>query len=962
MAVSTSNYLLISGIQKVSRSNKPTQQATMSLSVSATARLQRQRRLQSCSPVNRALTPASIKRRSRQPNNDENNAAGVSCSSFDEEVTAATTPASDISTPSGDSKQQHGRSFSFSSFSVPFPEEPFPSETAQDASGFISPTNTTVDGSYDQSPSSHWKTPDSKKDSQNLSLVIPSKGRTMSPRNQSPAPSVGALLDSRSRTPYNRPNLSRSNSSHSVPAQGSPKRLLSLTDGHANSNERDAPMDELMQSGRGTRSISRFPPKTIRRPSMELLTDAPPSSTDLVVASSTALVPAPSSAVSSNNLHRMAQALQTNTRPAYLTPDEKHLWDVIHSLLPASSTGSPSTSPVKNGDIDSPGSDWEQKYKQREAEWKLQQEEHDRALRAIQRVLADVTTERDEAVEKLQQDLEQSQQQRDNTILKLTQKLKELTNASSSAEPSSSQESKEEVAALKKQVEELQQKNEELQEGLQTKDSKIATTERALQVAQLSLQDQPDKATRNTLLLELQEDNEQKATEIEKLKSHLHSFKDSANLRKELEEKISSLENAKMIIASLENANGSLAQELRAKLKEKEEELANLTATSADRKKTLDSLATELRDLQKQQQQPNVTKEHLDKQRHFCQFLEKNVKALRQAAVQHEARNDQTSVDRISQIVSETFSSLKHNLESWDSFLKDVKPSEASACDKHLEQALSRKNDETKVLRKELERIRTESNQHIAQLNQEIKSLREQLSTNMEVLAKKGRELSVLRDSLNLDDYDVGYISDDNTEGYDDTETEPATTSSGVFPTSALTIYGGNPNAAETSDAAAAEIQMLRNELVKTQKEREANSAELQAEKESLANAKMIISSLEKANKSMLEDLRSRLQDSNTAIASLLEKSMEHEKSTAALKKELDEVKLDRENDEKKAKADLAKLRDENLVFSMRLAAKDRELEELQNLLSEYEGTEVPMKFNLSSVEEKKEDPAVTDE
>jgi hypothetical protein len=47
----------------------------------------------------------------------------------------------------------------------------------------------------------------------------------------------------------------------------------------------------------------------------------------------------------------------------------------------------------------------------------------------------------------------------------------------------------------------------------------------------------------------------------------------------------------------------------------------------------------------------------------------------------------------------------------------------------------------------------------------------------------------------------------------------------------------------------------------------------------------------------------------------------------------------------------------------MRLAAKDRELGELQDLLSEYEGTEVPMKMTVSSsVEEKKEDPDTADQ
>ena len=73
---------------------------------------------------------------------------------------------------------------------------------------------------------------------------------------------------------------------------------------------------------------------------------------------------------------------------------------------------------------------------------------------------------------------------------------------------------------------------------------------------------------------------------------------------------------------------------------------------------------------------------------------------------------------------------------------------------------------------------------------------------------------------------------------------------------------------------------------------------ELKTEKESLANAKMIISSLEKANKSMMEDLRSRLHDSNTAIASLLEKSMESEKTTAKLQAELEALRKEKAKNE----------------------------------------------------------------
>jgi len=709
------------------------------------------------------------------------------------------------------------------------------------------------------------------------------------------------------------------------------------------------------------------------------------TSTALVVASSAAAVAAAPAA--SFVLHRMTHALQQQNRPAQMTADEKFLWDAVQALL--CQNNSNNCNAAATCISSSSGSYWEHKYEQREAEWIEQQKEHDRALRAIQRVLADVTTERDQTILKLQEELEQSHEQRDDTIWKLTQKLKEMQQEMNKLKEKDGDADKDVVGnnnniddaspklfeILKQQLQKLKESNVSLQEQLQQQPSQKKNTED---------QDEngPDKTTS---LLDLQQDNEQKAKHIQELKELLQTLqsenehtRDSEKnneadegLRKEMEEKAKSLENARMIIMSLENANGSLARELRAKLKEKEEELANLTSTSAERKRTLESLATELRGLQRQQQKPRLSQKQMATQKALCQLLERNVKALRQAAVQHEARNDQSSVDQISQIVSETFTSLKHNLESWETYLRSTELSDQQEVyivgnDPHIEACLVAKEEESNALRKELEQAKTESRNAVARLQREVQGLKEQLASNMELLAKKGRELTVLRDSLNLDDNGVGYISDDGTDG-EEAETEEVKSSisscTGSLVRGGPSVGSRNPSAAEMSDATAAEIQMLKNEIIGLQKEQEAKTADLKSEKESLANAKMIISSLEKANKSMLEDLRSRLQDSNTAIASLLEKSMEHEKTIESLRMELEAVKEEREKEEQESKAQVAKLRDESLVFSMRLAAKDREVEELQSSLAQYEGPEVPItKVRMSSVEEKKDDPASDNE
>lgn len=63
---------------------------------------------------------------------------------------------------------------------------------------------------------------------------------------------------------------------------------------------------------------------------------------------------------------------------------------------------------------------------------------------------------------------------------------------------------------------------------------------------------------------------------------------------------------------------------------------------------------------------------------------------------------------------------------------------------------------------------------------------------------------------------------------------------------------------------------------------------------ERLANAKVIISSLEQSNKTMTEDLKSRWHDSNAAIVSLLDQSGKHEKETEELKSNIDKLKIEK--------------------------------------------------------------------
>jgi DNA repair exonuclease SbcCD ATPase subunit len=432
------------------------------------------------------------------------------------------------------------------------------------------------------------------------------------------------------------------------------------------------------------------------------------------------------------------------------------------------------------------------------------------------------------------------------------------------------------------------------------------------------------------------------------------SAEDVESMHKNLSETTSSLENAKKIIASLENANGSMAVDLRAKLKAKEDELTAIQKESAERKRRLDTLATELRDLQKKQDDVDKlnsqSKTQVVRHKALMGLLEQSVSGLQAASAVHEVTTatgqpDPANVEQISDILNDAMIGIRTSLEMSEQYIEEFDDDATAFTDvdvssevgrqidaiikndrealaknlqneleqkkiavRRLEEALKKQNEEIKRLR--VEQRSSGDNQ---QLLAEIKSLREQCSSNMEVLSKKERELSVLRSSLKLDDNASGYISDDASDGEDENDTTVSSSSP------RLSVYGPEQTEALATLLAAGGSMpdhepKLKKELLKSVAEKERAVKELKAERESLANAKLIISSLEKANKSMMEDLRSRLQDSNTAISSLLDKSLEQEKNSDTLQKEVEKLKKEKEALESKIQKHAPAFEEEDAV------------------------------------------------
>ncbi|KAL7559669.1 hypothetical protein ACA910_002381 [Epithemia clementina (nom. ined.)] len=564
--------------------------------------------------------------------------------------------------------------------------------------------------------------------------------------------------------------------------------------------------------------------------------------------------------VEENNVAAMTAGLRAKTPTLNgLTQEESVLWDTMQAML-------------NEGQLD---------VTQLQEKMTEQQEEHERAMRAIQRVLADVTNQRDQAVAELEAAKDDTEEKKE-----FTEEIQ--------------QEREEEVRSLRNELVGVREELSELQERY----SEV-------------------KALKDASETELESQRKQ----VAKLKRHLNAQKvdpseDPEKLKRQLDEKSSALENAKMIITSLENASGDLASDTRVKLKAKDMEIAALKMELHQCKKKLDTLATELRDVQRASAESDDYKMHMLQARsELSGLLENALAELRSASVILETTRDPSSVQNLSELFEDCSEALKRSLDHFAESEDDEDGSSRMQRQMLQKQELILSESETRSMQEELrkckeealhyrleaERVEKQRENEVKHLYAEIQMLRMECSTNMEVLTKKERELVVLRDSLKVEDDEVGYISDDAEDDDEDdnagTPPPPRSTTSSYTTSqaealvtllahagqqqqqhqTAIVALTGNPP--DNSDEA------LKAELAQARLEKERAMKELKTEKESLANAKMIISSLEKANKSMMEDLRSRLHDSNTAIASLLEKSMESEKTTAKLQAELETEK-----------------------------------------------------------------------
>ena len=209
------------------------------------------------------------------------------------------------------------------------------------------------------------------------------------------------------------------------------------------------------------------------------------------------------------------------------------------------------------------------------------EKEHETSIRAIQRVLADVTTEKDAKLEEMERKLKDLAAENDALKHKLTSSSSQ-GGGEANAPHASGENGKldgvdanvEEIKKRDEIIQTLKSKVDSLTEEKQAMAAELATAETIASASMASKETELSK--REEIIKALEEQLASKGDvqtkeapgtintdDIERLRL------ENENLRKDLQNKTSSLETAKMMITSLESASGSQAIDLRAKLKER---------------------------------------------------------------------------------------------------------------------------------------------------------------------------------------------------------------------------------------------------------------------------------------------------------------------------------------------------------------------------------------------------------
>jgi len=505
------------------------------------------------------------------------------------------------------------------------------------------------------------------------------------------------------------------------------------------------------------------------------------------------------------------------------------------------------------------------------------------SVSAIRRVLVDVTAEKEEAVEELTAQIDRLTDENDRLMKQIDTFADSQSNSGIERESTKVEQQAQKILDLerkqRKMVEDLKesklQKEEALNSLEQSRDT-IINLEKEL--------DFPTSAERKI---------EELTNEIEGLKRESSAAEAVLKSAKEAHAREQKLEDEMRELRSLLDKSMKEVSDLKSEIYAKSEAMSNVKKKSANeilllqveiknlieqktsleqrwkRVQRKDYTANEALHPQDKMDNKNICHQDIKKAIHEQQLLYKQLRLVSNNSGLEILKKLSLSTSTLLYMVD----SVKSPTSIADNGIFDYECDRGRAITKTSEKKLE-------VLRIENEKIREEvreRDQELLFLNAEMSRMKEVQSSNMNNLFMKEEELRLVKESLN--DASVGYISGDES----DTDSENYVPND----TGSMPLHEAISVCKDSND------RELCVNLIKAKEDAEKRA---KSNQESLANAKMIIASLEQSNKKMTQDLRSRLHDSNLALVSVLEQSQKHEKESAILRVEIDKLKKSKAN------------------------------------------------------------------
>jgi len=397
-------------------------------------------------------------------------------------------------------------------------------------------------------------------------------------------------------------------------------------------------------------------------------------------------------------------------------------------------------------------------------------------------------------------------------------------------------------------------------------------------------------------------------------KSSDTSEQDNASNEKEpilqaLKTKSEALENAKMIIASLQQARSDSLQTLKSDLSKKQEEINSLQNKSEEETKRSGTLQSEIKSLKQK-----IATEYTLKSNIIEEERTKGKIASTLVQISHAVQNPffaciDAGPDSINPMEENDFKSYKTSIlldedcvPLGENVLKSKQSSHSMNSQniqefedeiKYLESALDESND----VIDQLERTNLEQNQKMEKLFEERKHEIEVMEKRTISLEKKVKDLT-----KELRRRESNDLRADEGE----------------------TCLVGK----EISESRKPDLERLQGQLNFALEENKRTKHALALTEESLRNAKMIISSLEKSNKRILDDFKIKSQQRSDDLSNL--DSVEKDKSMLNIQSEFKELLFKKDKEIKSLEAKMRKLREATTENENKIFEQDQEIRQMK--------------------------------